>query len=204
MASANSNAKKKELSPSTGAEEIRIGAKLRHTRLVNGMRLKDLADLAGCSESMVSKIENERVVPSLTTLHRLSKALKISVSALLHGEAHSAVSIVRSGARPVIGHAESEGNDRIHAEVIVPQADGRLLEGFIVVLQPNAFSGELRHKGEEAGYVLEGLLELTVSGSRFLLQPGDSFHFLSDLSHTYTNPGTRTTRVVWINTPPSF
>lgn len=184
--------------------EIRIGAKLRHARLVNGMRLKDLAERAGCSESMLSKIENERVVPSLTTLHRLCKALNLGVSALLHGDPKTKISISRQGDRPTIGHAEAQGNERIHAEVIVPQSEGRLLEGFIVVLQPGAFSGELQHKGEEAGYVIEGLLELTVDGDRFILQSGDSFHFLSDMVHTYANPGGAVARVVWINTPPSF
>lgn len=194
----------KKVPPPPQDDEIRIGAKLRHARLVNGMRLKDLAERAGCSESMVSKIENERVVPSLTTLHRLCKVLNLGVSALLHGDTTTAVAISRQGERPVIGHAEAQGNERIHAEVIVPQSDGRLLEGFIVVLQPGGFSGELQHKGEEAGYVIEGLLELTVNGERFLLQSGDSFHFLSDMVHTYSNPGAAVTRVVWINTPPSF
>src|SRR5438445_7513767 len=61
----------------------RIGARLKHARLVNHMRLKDVAESAGCSESMLSKIENERAIPSLTTLHRLCKALNLSVSTLL-------------------------------------------------------------------------------------------------------------------------
>ena len=55
----------------------RIGARLKHARLANHMRLKDVAESASCSESMLSKIENERAIPSLTTLHRLCKALKI-------------------------------------------------------------------------------------------------------------------------------
>ena len=64
--------------------ELRVGARLRHARLLNRMRLKDVAERAKCSEGMLSKIENDRAVPSLTTLHRLCKALNLSVSALLN------------------------------------------------------------------------------------------------------------------------
>ena len=42
-----------------------LGVKLRHTRMTKGLRLRDLAEKAECSESMLSKIENDRAVPSL-------------------------------------------------------------------------------------------------------------------------------------------
>src|SRR5258708_18540906 len=64
--------------------ELRVGARLRHARLLNRMRLKDVAERAKCSEGLLSQIENDRAVPSLTTLHRLCKALNLSVSALLN------------------------------------------------------------------------------------------------------------------------
>jgi uncharacterized cupin superfamily protein len=54
------------------------------------------------------------------------------------------------------------------------------------------------------GYVLEGRLELSIDGASHLLGPGDSFSFPSHLAHTYRNPGDTVTRVVWINTPPTF
>ena len=36
------------------------------------------------------------------------------------------------------------------------------------------------------------------------LGPGDSFAFPSTLPHMYRNPGSEVTRVIWINTPPTF
>ena len=66
--------------------ELRVGARLRHARLLSRMRLKDVAGRARCSESMLSKIENDLAVPSLTTLHRLCKALNLSVSTLLNND----------------------------------------------------------------------------------------------------------------------
>lgn len=188
-----------------GQDELRLGARLRHARLLRGMRLKELAGEAGCSESMASKIENDKVVPSLTTLHRLCKALGTNVSTLLNSDQPQPWTIMRAGTRQSIGLAQRSGSEGTRAEVLVPFGDGRLLEGFVVVIEPGGHSGgQIQHKGEEVGYVLEGTLELTIEGRSHRLVAGDSFHFPSDLPHSYGNAGTTELRVVWINTPPTF
>jgi uncharacterized cupin superfamily protein len=64
--------------------------------------------------------------------------------------------------------------------------------------------GAMRHEGDEVGYVLEGRLELSIDDKLHALGPGDSFAFPSNLAHTYRNPGTEVTRVIWVNTPPTF
>jgi transcriptional regulator with XRE-family HTH domain len=187
------------------AMELRVGARLRHARLLNRMRLKDVAERAKCSESMLSKIENDRAVPSLTTLHRLCKALNLSVSTLLNNDFAEPWTILGPNERAVIGHASGAGSEGVKAEVLIPQADGRLLEGFIVIIEPGGHTGGgLQHKGEEVGYVIEGQLELTIKDEVHLLNAGDSFYFPSDLPHQYRNPGKTRMRAVWINTPPTF
>lgn len=183
----------------------RIGARLKHARLMTGMRLKDLAAKADCSESMLSRIENERAIPSLTTLHRLCKSLNLSVSSLLSGEETEAWTIMRPEQRTTIGHRKAAGAEGVLAEVLIPSSAGRLLEGFLVIIEPGGHTnGTLQHKGEEVGFVIEGQLELTINGSVHLLKAGDSFYFPSDLPHAYSNPGKTLLRVVWINTPPTF
>jgi transcriptional regulator with XRE-family HTH domain len=183
----------------------RIGARLKHARLMTHMRLKDVAEKAGCSESMLSKIENERAAPSLTTLHRLCKALNISVSTLLSSETSEPWTIMRPDQRTTIGHAKAAGGEGVMAEVLIPSSEGRLLEGFLVVIEPGGHTdGTLQHKGEEVGFIVEGQLELTISNEVHLLKTGDSFYFPSDLPHAYRNPGKTKMRAVWINTPPTF
>ena len=60
----------------------RIGPKIKHTRLLKGLTLRDLADAAGCSESLLSKIENGRANPSLKMIHRVASALGTPVAGL--------------------------------------------------------------------------------------------------------------------------
>lgn len=52
--------------------------------------------------------------------------------------------------------------------------------------------------GEKAGLLLEGSLELTVSGLTETLDVGDSFQFDSSLAHGVRNPGTVEAKVLWI------
>ena len=52
-----------------------LGVRVRHARMVRGMTLKELADETRCSESMLSKIENDKAAPSFATLHRVAGAL---------------------------------------------------------------------------------------------------------------------------------
>jgi transcriptional regulator with XRE-family HTH domain len=185
---------------------LRIGGRLRHARLRGALRLKDVATRAGCSESMLSKIENDRAVPSLTALHRLCQVLNLSISTLMAEEPIRPWTVMKPQERTRIGYAPRRADSHgTRAEVLVPYSDGRLLEGFIVEIEPGGNTGGfLQHAGEEVGYVLEGLLELNIEDEVMRLQPGDSFYFRSDLRHAYGNPGDTVMRAVWINTPPTF
>ena len=190
----------------TPSTSPRIGAQLKRERRLRGLRLQDVAEATGLSKSLISKIENNKTSPSLSTLHRVAQALNTNVSALFAMDETLDKVVHRPHERPIAGKIQTMVEwDGIEAEIMVPYENGRLLEGFVFVMEPGGHSGGLlQHAGEECGYVLEGQLELTVDGETYTLNPGDSFFFISDKPHAYRNPGKVTTRVIWINTPPTF
>jgi transcriptional regulator with XRE-family HTH domain len=181
-----------------------IGLRLRYERRARRMRLKDLADSAGCSESLLSRIENNIVMPSLTTLHRLCRALEISVPELLRPPDVTSCVVYRQGDRanyPSDGPLQGDGK----AEILVPFEEGRLLEAHIWhVPSKGKWCGPYQHVGEETGYVLNGALELVVNDETHIIRAGDSFFFKSDLSHSYRCHGDEDCRIIWVNTPPTF
>jgi transcriptional regulator with XRE-family HTH domain len=182
-----------------------VGLKLRAERRTRRMRLRDLADAAGCSESLLSRIENGLVVPSLTTLHRLCRALNISVTALLNGAEDNSFVLYRDGKRPQYSSGGWVEGDGSMAESLVPFDEGRRLEAHIMhVPARGKWCGPYKHIGEEVGYVLEGELELKVSGNSHIIRKGDSFFFPSDQEHAYRAYGETGCRILWINTPPTF
>ncbi len=185
--------------------QLSIGVKLRHARMVKRLTLKDLAARIGCSESLLSKLENDKAKPSLRMLHKIVTELDTTIGALFSEDSDETGTIARAGARPVI-HMANLGRGRgVRLEYLIANRRSHLLQGAIHVIAPGGGSeGTIQHQGEELGYVLEGQLELIVGDRTYFLEPGDSFFFDSTLPHGYRNPGTQTTRVLWVNTPPTF
>jgi transcriptional regulator with XRE-family HTH domain len=182
-------------------EEAALGGNVRSTRIIKGLKLRDLADRVGCSESLLSKIENGRASPSVTMLHRIAASLDVTVPALFAARTAGEGMVGRSGERPST-RIDARGS---RLERLVPTGAGHSLEGNLHILAPGAGSaGTLAHDGEEVGFVLTGQLELVVDGETHRLQTGDSFVFRSELPHSYRNPGRSETRVVWVSTPPTF
>jgi transcriptional regulator with XRE-family HTH domain len=182
-----------------------IGAKLRMMRRMNKMRLKDVAEAVDCSESLLSKIENNKVEPSLKVLHRITAVLGTTIAELFAARRENEITVLHEGQRKVVVTRATEEGGAVSLERVIPFGDDQLLDANIHIVDPKTDSGgDITHAGEEVGYVLEGILELTIEDEVFHLKPGDSFYFRSELRHRYYNPGDVTTKVLWVNTPPTF
>ena len=196
----------RKTAPATPASvPMAIGARLRHARLVKGLLIKNLAQRVGVSISLISKYENDKLLPPLTVLHSLVTELETNIGALFEPNWTGVEYIARAGGRPRISAGGDKGAAGVMLERLIPHGKGHLLQGNIHVVAPGGGSmGPMRHEGDEVGYVPEGRLDLSIDDKLHELGPGDSFAFPSNLAHTYRNPGLEVTRVLWINTPPTF
>jgi len=61
----------------------KLGGNLRKLRLKKNMSQGDLATVLGVDRAYISNIENGRMNPTLSTLEKVAKALRISSSELL-------------------------------------------------------------------------------------------------------------------------
>ena len=190
----------------SGYPKLRIGARVRYARRLRGLTLRELAEAVGCSESLLSRLENDRAHPSLQMLHRIMGELGKSIEFLLSQPEETGSIVVRAEDRQLLpmGSSGVRGTEGVQIESVIPHT-GRLLAGSIHVVAPGGDSGgQITHEGEEFGNILEGEIELTVDSEVYHLKQGDSFFFQSDRPHGYRNPGNKTTRILWINTPPTF
>ena len=186
-----------------------IGRRIRARRKLQRRSLLDLANEAGCSESLLSRIENGRVMPSLSTLHRISQALRVNVAVLIECRRDRICTVHTPETRPRTAHSDAAEGDGSTAESLVPYAEDRRLEALIVELPAGgALCGPFSHAGEEVGLVLEGELELIVKGETYHVSAGSSFFFESEHAHCYRAAcraaSSVSCRVVWVNTPPTF
>jgi transcriptional regulator with XRE-family HTH domain len=71
--------------PSNGRGHLNLAHSIRSLRLRNGMSQRQLAMRMSVPRTYVSKIENEKATPTLSSLERLARALEVSVPSLLSG-----------------------------------------------------------------------------------------------------------------------
>jgi transcriptional regulator with XRE-family HTH domain len=186
-------------------QAIPMGEQIRDLRKARGMTIADLADKVGRSIGYMSQVERNMSSVTIPTLQKVANALGVQVSWFFQGgqdvpESERDFIVRRQNRRSL-----TFGDTGVFEELLSPNLSGAL-ELIITTFKPGSWTGEedrLR-QGEEAGFVLEGTLELWVEGQHFRLETGDSFSFRRTGPHRCHNPGTTDTRVLWVMTPPSY
>jgi transcriptional regulator with XRE-family HTH domain len=69
----------------TGRGHLNLATSIRSLRLRSGLSQRQLAGRMSVPRTYVSKIENEKATPTLSSLERLARALEVTVPELLSG-----------------------------------------------------------------------------------------------------------------------
>lgn len=187
------------------ATAARLGVRMKLARQIRGMTLRAVADAAGCSESLLSKIENGKASPSLPMLHKVVQVLETNIGWMFEEVDGEEGIIFRAGTRPLIALDPLRRGEGISLERVIPYSTGHMLQCNIHYVDVHgASAGPIQHSGEEVGYLLAGEVELIVDNKAYRLSPGDSFVFRSELPHHYRNVGSERASIFWVNTPPTF
>jgi transcriptional regulator with XRE-family HTH domain len=187
---------------SANAGHLQVGARIRHARILKGMRMRDLAQAVGCDESMVSKIEAGKVMPSLVMLNKIVTALDRDMASFFGLEIEEHKLVQTPADRMHVEGDALRGGRGVTYERLVPLAAGNLLEANIHNVQPGGEKSDpITHQGEAVGYLLEGEIELIIDGTTYHMTAGDSFFFKAYLTNGYRNIGKGPARIVWVNTP---
>ncbi|MFI5012317.1 MAG: helix-turn-helix domain-containing protein [Hyphomicrobiales bacterium] len=181
----------------------RLGREIRGLRKARNFTLAVLALRSELSIGYLSLLERNLATPSINALVAIARALGVTVGWFFEaGEPPDEERdfVVRRARRRRLDYSAG-----IVDELLTPSLSGAL-ELLSCRLPPGASSGDMpyTHRGEEAGVIIRGKLELWVDGKTFRLEAGDSFGFPSSLPHRYRNPGSDETEIVWAITPPSF
>lgn len=161
-----------------------VGQRVRQLRLESGLSIRALAEASGLSANTLSLIENGKISPSVSTLHRAAHALDIPIAAFFETpSSRKQVVFLPGNQRP---HARFEHGA---VEDLSTGFASRALHPCLVTLEPHNGSGAdpIAHTGYEFVYCLIGRIAYTVDDRRYLLTPGDSLLFESHLPHRWQN-----------------
>ena len=175
-----------------------IGRRLRELRGSVGLSLRQLARQIGASPSLLSQIENGKVMPSVDTLYLLAGALNTPVATFFATEP---VSDRRGRADPwIVRAAERKRIALEHGvtwENLLPQEETglRFME---IRYARGAHSGEhqLRHPGRDLFVVLAGELTFEIGFAEHVLRAGDSVSFADFEPHRLRNDGRAEARAI--------
>lgn len=183
-------------------DDLRIGRQIRDLRKAKRITLAELANKVGKSVGYLSQVERGVSSLPIGVLQQISEVLGVRVSWFFQAEDE-----VSEAERDLIVRAHQRRSMTfsglgVREELLSPRLSGQLLL-IMTRLEPGASGGKepRQRKGEEAGYVEAGVLELRVGSQSYTLEAGDSFSLTEDQEpHLIYNPGDTETRVIWVMT----
>jgi transcriptional regulator with XRE-family HTH domain len=163
--------------------EPNVGSRLRFLREMQGLSLRALAERCGLSINAISQIERGENSPTISSLHRLAKALNIPITDFFLEDSRQTMVFVKN-----------KLGLRSHSNGVVMESLGiglanQQLEPFRMVISPGSgnIDDPVVHSGEEFVHCIEGQLEYRVGDKSFYLERGDSLLFNANQAHGYRN-----------------
>lgn len=158
-----------------------IGKRLMKLRKEKKLTLKHMANETGLNPRFISRVEKGEVMPPVSVILQLSKALEVDSSILLREEKK------RAGEKSAEGYQKR--TEDYSYETLTPEARHKHLKAFKVFIDPKSEHKPVgyQHLGEEFQYVIKGKIEVMVGENKNVLGPGDSLHFNSSIVHKLKN-----------------
>lgn len=176
-----------------GLSEYAIGAKIRSLRLKKKMGLVELGKHTGLSPALLSKIERDRLFPTLPTLLRIALVFSVDLAFFVAGAREKPVlAIVRKADR--VRLPERTGSDSAYKfeSLDYPVTERRFDSYYAEFLPISRAAMRLHeHPGVELIYALQGTLRVHIGGDEHTLEAGDSMYFDSSVPHGYRRNGGR-------------
>jgi transcriptional regulator with XRE-family HTH domain len=177
-----------------------IGMKLRSLRTQKRLTLSRLAAETGLSTALLSKLETDRMIPTLPTLATISRVYGVGMSYFFSEPARHTLSITRK--------AHFQGNGRgVEPVKITPlnaAGEGTGLVAQMVEFPPGGASCATEPSRESSSlvYVLEGKLQLDAGGMQEVLEAGDCAYMESEMAMAWSAAGKHRCRILAVMPAP--
>ncbi|GAW93801.1 helix-turn-helix domain-containing protein [Calderihabitans maritimus] len=172
-----------------------FGQRLRQCRLEKGLTLQEVAQKTGLSLNYLSRVENDKVNITISTLLKLAKCYQKNPASFFSDSFSNAVRLVRKKER------HSLGLDRGAELQVLLVDDAQSLEVLKIDLEPGNESAEMSYPGETFIVVTKGKLTVVVDDEEYVLQEGDSLRFEGGITHQWKNADEHSVTFLVIMTP---
>ena len=180
-----------------------IGAKLRRLRLRKKLGLVDLGKHTGLSASLLSQLENGKVIPTLPTLTRIAMVFDVGLDYFFDDQrSRRTFAITRARERLQFPDRADNPLPAYFFEVLAFEAKEKRLSAYVAEFPPRK-PDEVRehfHDGWELLHVLSGSLAIRFESAEHLLETGDSVYFDALEPHAYRGASETPAQAIVITT----
>lgn len=164
-------------------QESELGKRIKEFRMKKGLTLQKLEEKTGFTKGYLSKVENTKKAPPVSTLVVLAKALEVSLSEIFgEKEEKSTISMVKRNERQVVAR-----NGTIFSysyQTLAHKFYKKHMEPYILTLPVKPKQVPLfQHDGEEILFVLEGTMKFFHGDQEFIAEEGDCLYFDASVPH---------------------
>ncbi len=179
---------------------MEIGKKIKILRQEKNLTQDELALRCELSKSFISQLERDLTSPSISTLMDILESLGVTMKEFFSDEDEEKIVF------KVSDYFEADDPDMGYTvEWIIPNAQKNEMEPIMLTLKPGGtYKEENAHEGEEFGYVLAGNIVLKIGNKKHRVHKGESFCYKPNNTHSISNPGKTTAKIIWVSSPPSF
>lgn len=177
-----------------------IGERVRALRAARGLTLEALADKAGVSRAMLSRIERGESNPTAQLLGRVCAGLDVTLSALF-AETERAASPLSRRTDQAVWRDPGSGYVR---RVITPPNCGAAADIVDVEFPPGAsvtMESSRAPALDQQIVLLAGRMDITAGETTHRLEAGDCLHMQLGQPVSFHNPGTKTARYLVVVAP---
>lgn len=166
-----------------------IGKRIKSLRQQKGTKLTDLADMAGISKGLLSKIENGRTSPSLPVLLSIIRALDTVPEIFFQNLRYEPPRrYIHKRAQDLVTIQKEEEAVGFHYQLILEQAFEKMtVEAVVLEIMPNAQREKVSVDAYEFKYVLEGEINYVIEGETIALKQGDTLLYDGRIPHVPRN-----------------
>jgi len=182
-----------------------IGRKIRQLRLRKKIGLVDLGKHTGLSASMLSQLENGKLIPTLPTLARIAMVFDVGIDHFFGDRKRKRLfSITRAAERIRFPERPDAPVPSFFFECLAYSAQDKSLQAYLAEFPPLDASAvaEHFHDGAEFLFVVEGTVEIAYQEQGHELKPGDCVYFDPSEPHSYRGTSETPARAIVITTPP--
>ena len=155
-----------------------LGANIKFIRKEKKLTLQDISNATELSLGYLSKLERNISSPNITNLHKICKALGITMTELM-SQIEGNKTVVKKEERRVLFESES------HVRYEMTTEGNRNLTGVSMIVDDNAVEKSYKHTTDEFGIVIKGKMEITISDTTYILDVGDSVYIEAETEHSF-------------------